>query len=147
MQHTKYATFFALFLTAALAAPAAADAPAGHFVSTTGTVADAATQLTWQKAASAATYTLTQAEMYCAALDLEGTGWRLPTIKELLTLVDETRSMPSIDPRAFPKTALDFYWTSSHVAGSATDVWAVSFRFGFDSSFDIRTQQHVRCVR
>ena len=31
-------------------------------------------------------------------------GWRLPTMEELLSIVDETQSCPTIDPIAFPDT-------------------------------------------
>jgi hypothetical protein len=50
-----------------------------------------------------------QALAHCAALSLAGGGFRLPSIAELLTLVDPTRSQPAIDPIAFPGTAGDFF--------------------------------------
>ena len=112
-----------------------------------GAVKDTATQLTWQRTEPQDVYAFDAAGKYCGELDLGGKGWRLPTIKELQTLIDETRSMPAIDGAAFPKTATDFYWTASAVAGSEGQAWAVSFRFGFDGAFEAKTKQHVRCVR
>ena len=96
------------------------------------TVLDADTSLTWQRTPPAAPYGWSGAIAYCGALQLDGRGWHLPTIKELQTLVDEARSMPAIDVRAFPKTVPEYFWSSSRVANSEHDAWAVSFRFGFD---------------
>jgi formylglycine-generating enzyme required for sulfatase activity len=132
---------------ASLQSTAAADAPSGHFVSKDGTVEDSATMLTWQQDAPSEKYTWPDALGYCAALDLQGTGWRLPTVKELQTLVDEARAMPAIDQTAFPKTARAEYWTSSRVASFPGNAWTVSFAYGFDGFFDIGTTEHVRCVR
>ena len=86
-----------LFVLAALAlmlyaAGGRADAPAGRFAKSTGIVTDTKTGLTWQQPASSATYTSDAAYTYCAGL---GTGWRVPTAKELLTLVGLT-------PPSFP---------------------------------------------
>jgi hypothetical protein len=76
--------------------PSRASAPAGRYTATAGQVTDARTGLTWQQTASSSNGG--DAAAYCAALDLNGTGWRLPTIKELLTIVDDTRAKPAIDP-------------------------------------------------
>src|SRR5262249_9568805 len=70
----------------------------------TGVVLDNKTTLTWQQTPPMSTFTLSGALSYCAGLNLGGTGWRLPTAKELLTLVDYSRSGTQttgmIDPTA-----------------------------------------------
>ena len=38
--------------------------------------------------------------------------WRLPTVRELVSLVDYTRHDPAIDP-AFEHTVSGYYWSSS----------------------------------
>lgn len=38
---------------------------------------------------------------YCASLSLDGGGWRLPTVKELPTIVDEKTVQPVIDETVF----------------------------------------------
>jgi len=68
-----------------------------------GQVTDPATGLTWQQGFSAAEMTAAAAPSYCAGLDLDGHSWRLPSIKELATLVDEDRVSPAIDVSAFPR--------------------------------------------
>ena len=40
--------------------------------------------------------------------------WRLPTVKELLTIVDRSRSLPAIDP-IFGPTQSDYYWSDDTV--------------------------------
>ncbi len=127
----------------------AAQATASHFVvaPSSTTVSDTATQLTWQRSAPSQTYDWKSATKYCAQLELDGKGWRLPTIKELHTLVDESRVMPAIDVSAFPAAVSDYYWSSSQVPGFLTETWTVGFAYGFDGFFGVDTGQHVRCVR
>lgn len=114
---------------------------------TAGTVHDPSTKLTWQQAESTKRRIWSDAGAYCAALDVDGRGWRLPTVKELQTLVDETRQQPAIDAAAFPNTSADEYWTSSPVPGFPDMAWTVSFAYGFDGFYDIKMFHHVRCVR
>jgi hypothetical protein len=121
--------------------------PVTHFAFDDGVVTDVGTRLTWQQPAPEETYAWDAAATYCETLELTGGGWRLPTIKELLTLVDEQRTNPAMDGRAFPAATVEYVWSSSRVAGEKSAAWAVGFRFGFDASLETETEQHVRCVR
>jgi Protein of unknown function (DUF1566) len=112
-----------------------------------GFVSDEDTQLMWEQPMQTSTYGLAQAGEYCKALTVDGGGWRLPSINELQSLIDEARSKPAIDDDAFPDTPVDFFWTSSPVTGFTSYGWTVSFDNGAANFFD-GTQQHaVRCVR
>jgi hypothetical protein len=124
-----------------------APAPAGRYTTTGGTVYDTKTKLTWQQAVPSTTYTWTGAKAYCAGLNLGGTGWRLPTVKELQTIVDDSRTSPSIDTAAFPSTPADYFWSSSPLAGSSSGAWGVGFGYGYTSSFVVSDTSLVRCVR
>jgi hypothetical protein len=148
--------FFRLIGTAAVIAAtwtetAQADAPAGRYTVTGGTVLDAKTKLTWQRAQSATAYPWTGAKAYCASAGtiLDGAGWRLPTIKELQTLIDYSllRTGPMIDPIAFPPPVLDYFWSSTPLAGSATAAWYVHFNLGVPVSDLATIPLYVRCVR
>ncbi|HEX6242198.1 MAG TPA: DUF1566 domain-containing protein [Polyangiales bacterium] len=151
MGHRRYPRPLLFCLGAALCAfsvrGGSADAPAGHFMVGDETVEDSATKLVWERASNATARGASDAGDYCATLDLQGAGWRLPTIKELYTLVDESRTVPAIDTEVFPETAPSFYWSSSSVAGFAEFTWAVDFGQGADGWFPDDKQNFVRCVR
>jgi hypothetical protein len=139
-----------LVLLVAFSSPrvALADAPPGRYTFlVSGTVYDTRTKLTWQGAVDASTYTWANATTYCTNLSLQGTGWRLPTRAELLTLVDPTKSNPAIDQTAFPSTPHEWFWSSSPYVGSAGSAWGVAFNFGFSNYYDTAYAYRVRCVR
>jgi hypothetical protein len=126
-------------------------------------VLDNYTGLAWQRGSSASRSSWEQARQYCAALGLGGKTWRLPSIRELSTLVDEALVAPSIDREMFPNTAYgarsnDWYWASHQAAGSAPAVWAINFDDGFtgfnagqangtDIDWNYFTEAWARCVR
>ena len=101
---SRHAVLVVLSIAAALSAwpssPAFAEAPGGRYVVEEGTVTDTRTRLTWQRSPDLTPRGWTLAAPYCSDLDLNGKGWRLPSVKELLTLVDESRWGPAIDPHA-----------------------------------------------
>ena len=104
-----------------------ADAPQGHFSmgsgANAGTVYDTKTHLTWQQTSPAAIFTWSDAKKTCATLGLAGGGWRLPTLVELLSLVDfQAPPNASLDPTAFPADEGGWtYWTASATpAGAST---------------------------
>jgi len=119
-------------------------AQANRYTVSSGTVHDNKTNLTWQQASPTTTYTLSAASTYCQGM---GTGWRLPTIKELLSIVDFT--IPSPGPTLPPVFSgpASFYWSSTAVAGSPPFMWGVNFDYatmGDHGSDDVGV---VRCVR
>ncbi|MBM9577094.1 DUF1566 domain-containing protein [Leptospira sp. 201903070] len=62
----------------------------------------------------AATADWTSALAYCNSLVLAGRVWRLPTVKELQSLVDFGRTaFPIINTSSFPDTVGGYYWTST----------------------------------
>jgi hypothetical protein len=64
----------------------------------TGTVFDRMTDLMWQRSASGTTYTNAAAVAACKASKLGGyADWRLPTVIELVSIVDYTATSPSVD--------------------------------------------------
>lgn len=135
-----------------VAGPTAADAPAGRYTfgtgAASGTVYDTKTKLTWQRAVPATQYGWTAAKSTCAGLSLNGAGWRVPTIGELLSIVDFSQPAgPYVDPTAFPGTPADVFWCSTPVAGDSTAAWSVFFDTGFAYGTTRSTPIYVRCVR
>ncbi len=111
------------------------------------TVRDVATGLTWQRAVPSGQYKFDAARAYCAGLALGGkTGWRVPTLTELLTLIDERAGAPMIDRAAFPGTPGEQFWTSTNFSGGRLEGWYVFFSRG-DALYDLVTSRYrVRCV-
>jgi Protein of unknown function (DUF1566) len=98
---------------------------------TDGAIArDVHTGLAWQRAVDRDAYAWDEAKSYCARLDVEGGEWRLPSVRELLTLVDVTRMEPAIDLSAFPDTPSEFFWSSSPSVAPAKTAWGVNFTRG-----------------
>jgi hypothetical protein len=100
---------------------------------------------------------LAEAATYCAGLTLGGlSGWRLPSLSELQSLVDNTvLSGPKINQTVFPNTigasyywtsSLDPSWTSVGQAGSSAGAWVVSFATGSSYGHDVGDWLEVQCV-
>ncbi len=58
--------------------------------------------------------------------------WRLPTIKELITIIDHDKLYPSaaVNTDYFPKLVAAPYWSSTNLAGGVNVGWAVNFNHG-----------------
>jgi len=123
-------------------------------------VQDTLTQIVWQRDGSGTragcsgsgqlTCTWAEAQAYCSGLTLGGySDWRLPTVKELSSIVDFTVASPgpTIDQTAFPSTPATWFWTSSPYAGSSGDAWYVYFNLGYSLYNDVGNGNRVRCVR
>lgn len=133
--------------------------PDQYTVVSPGEVMDRYTGLVWQQGYSPATMAWAEAEGYCATLDLNGHAWRLPSIRELATLVDEAQVAPSINRTMFPDTQYgsrsnDWYWGSHAAVGNAAAAWALNFDDGFtgfnageSGKWNYFTAAWVKCVR
>jgi hypothetical protein len=132
-----------------LASDLRANAPAGQYTAGSGTVTDNKTGLVWQQVVAATGYTFTTAPGYCAGLSLNGTGWRVPTVKELMTLVDVTQtSGAAMDSTAFPGEPANQYWTSTFLGNGTSFSWYVDFSLGGYTTYTSpTTSMYVRCVR
>jgi len=114
-----------------------------------GTATDGVTMLMWQVLTPPGNYTQAEALQYCAGLDVAGyTDWRLPSVVELVSIVDTGTYNPSINDLFFPGTpAVGFYWSSTPFAGDATNAWGVYFNNGYSDYNNASTAYSVRCVR
>jgi hypothetical protein len=115
-----------------------------------GTVTDQTTGLVWQKAGSQTAMNWQAALAWCQDQTTGGeTDWRLPSKRELESLVDDELKYPSLNP-AFTLTGAAewFYWTSTSNPGEPTDAWRVDFNIGYTSgSHKTSAVESVRCVR
>ena len=67
--------------------------------------------------------------------NLDGGGWRLPTVKELQTIVSKVETRPddfepNIDQQTFPNTFAGPYWSSDRSFYSKRYQWSVNFFTG-----------------
>ena len=107
------------------------------------------TGLQWQQIIPTEKYSWDDAVAYCDDLGYAGKrDWRLPTINELLTIVDNSQYDPVIDTVYFhnvkPST---YFWASSSISTPSYH-WYVAFATG--NSFNSTTETsklYVRCVR
>ena len=146
-----------------------------------GTVTDTKTGLMWKKCREGLSgsncgqgevkaYTWSEAiKKGKGAIFAGHSDWRLPTRKELRSLVycsngipqkeawDEGCSgkddrggdykSPTIDQKAFPNTGNTFYWSSSPYARVSNRAWGVNFSYGYVSVLNEYNSYRVRLVR
>ncbi|WP_437290887.1 DUF1566 domain-containing protein [Sorangium sp. So ce406] len=133
--------------------------PDQYAVVSAGEVMDKYTGLIWQQGYSPTTMSWADAASYCETLGLNDHAWRLPSIRELATLVDEAQVAPSINRAMFPDTQYgarsnDWYWGSHEAARNAPAAWALNFDDGFtgfnagaSGKWNYFTEAWVKCVR
>jgi hypothetical protein len=73
--------------------------------------------------------------------------WRLPNVRELESLTDDTRDSPAINPAFFPNASSSYYWQSTSYAGNPQYAWLVDFGHGYVPYTFKSDAYHVRCVR
>jgi hypothetical protein len=89
-------------------------------------------------------------EKYIAAVNSAAlcgfTNWRLPSRRELATLVNYGTSDPTIDATYFPNTLSAYYWSATTRVDYLTDAWLVNFRTGIVGSAPKASFYTVRLV-
>ena len=123
----------------------------------TGEVQDNYTGLIWQAGSSDAVMAFADAPAYCSSLALNGHTFRVPTMTELATLVDEALVGPAINRTLFPGTKSGkgvFYWSSQAYLKNMTQGWGLNFDDGFTGynsgaagDWNSFPTAWVRCVR
>ncbi len=139
--------FAAALLFAGVATHAAA--PTGRFTWTADVVTDTITGLVWQRRMPLTGLSWSSAQTYCPSLSLGGwsTGWRLPTLKELQTIVDVRSVNSAIDASAFGGAPWCF-WSSSLRTANTGYAWTVDYYHGRTQYVDVNSLNCLaRCVR
>ena len=158
--------FRLLARAAALTALTSSAWAAPFSVNVDGTATDVATGLVWDRCyvgqnlsdarcpvtATRSQVTWAEAFMLAESLNLLAykghADWRIPSIKELLSLRDLGRVVsPAIDLSAFPDAPPTQFWSSTTLASLPSSAWTVQFSFG-DTVFGPKTDAlHLRLVR
>ena len=114
-----------------------------------GTVTDNVTGLMWQQEDDNIIRTWEEAITYCENLVFPPStysDWRMPNIKELRSIIDNSQYNPAMNPIAFPGTS-STYWSSTTYEMHSEYAWNVSSSYG-EVSYDYKTDSHyVRCAR
>ena len=118
---------------------------ARYVISTNGNeVTDSVTGLIWRRCAegmkitangysgTATAYSSDQAQSWAKNEALtSGKPWRLPSLKELSSIVDSSRCNPAIDTDAFPGTPGSPFWSAPPAADEPAYAWGVNFDYGY----------------
>ncbi|OQZ04887.1 MAG: hypothetical protein B6D34_01260 [Candidatus Brocadia sp. UTAMX1] len=112
-------------------------------------VLDKETGLVWEKSPDTTRRTWTNDIYYAYDKNVGGRkGWRLPTVEELASLIDPTRSNPALPSgHPFANVQSDYYWSSTTYVGNTGVAWNVHFYAGGVYYYDKPGNYYVWCVR
>jgi hypothetical protein len=87
---------------------------------------------------------------YCQKLTLDNRDdWRLPSLKELLTIVDITKYEPAIID-GFRNVSVykeKGYWSSTFSVIDSSSAWHINFQSGDVINWSKSMKHYIRCVR
>jgi hypothetical protein len=110
--------------------------PPNHYtIGSDGEVTDNYTGLIWQQVYSTTSMDWSAAAGYCSSLGLNGNTWRVPSLNELSTLVNEAVVSPAVNRTAFPNVVscgtTTWFWAAEAYAGNSTYAWGINFCDGY----------------
>lgn len=120
------------------------------FLAGSETVTDSINGLIWQDNTDVKSIrkNFQEAKAYCETLNLEGMrGWRLPSVKELQSIIDITRAEPTIKNTFSNVDSIGYYWSSTPYAPDNTYAWSVYFYDGKTEKADKTQKGFIRCVK
>ena len=135
------------------------ESPVNYKDNGNGTITDNLTGLVWTKcvqgmsgnncsSGSPSLLEWSKARTNCEGLSLTGKNdWRIPTLKELESIVNTAAYDPSINKSFFLKTSADPYWTSTSPAEFQVDKFTVLFSDGSVYHQSTGAPAATRCVR
>ena len=113
-------------------------------------IKDPKSNLVWEDTMHVSEVKIThiKAKSYCSELKLGAfEDWRLPTLNELLSIVDYKRYKPALLKEFSYANKDTLYWSSTPYAKTSDEFWGVSFKDGATSNASETYDRYVRCVR
>lgn len=108
-------------------------------------VEDSAHNLYWTKAASAEALKWKKSIEYCQNLNYDGnTGWRLPSINELASILNYSIAQPA---SKFPSLPSDAFWSSTSYNESPDYAWRINSSSGIIETGKKTKTASVICVK
>ncbi len=112
-------------------------------------VLDRETGLVWEKSINTSTFTFFNAAAHCNTKTVGGRrGWRVPSIWELGTLVDDSSSSPVL-PTGHPfvnvPSGNPIFWTN--VPHGSDGTWALNLDSGWMGYYNWNSSGYIWCVR
>jgi hypothetical protein len=84
---------------------------------------------------------------------LNRAGWRLPNVKELYSITEQSCEDPAINENYFPLTynpplsTLLYFWSSTEYASAGAGIWFINFNRATIITTGATSLRHVRLVR
>lgn len=115
-----------------------------YIIHTNGTVTNTRTGLMWKQAIEGKHNWHDAIKKFGDNVSFAGyNDWRIPTIDELITLLDSIHQN-NIDPTAFPNTEATSFWSKSPLIKNNNFLWCINFKYcskvwySKDNSFQVR---------
>ena len=113
-----------------------------------GTTKDELTGLIWQQIPFPDSITWEQALYSADTLNFAGhSDWRVPNIKELQSINDESRINPSVNQTFFSGVTVEHFWSSTSLPNQPTKAWYLDMHFGITTYSAKTGRLNLLCVR
>lgn len=94
------------------------------------------------------TYNWENAITICESLNYAGyTDWRVPNIRELVSIADYSRQSPAINTTYFLNAQNGYHWSSTTYVPATANTWGVAFSDGVMTTAAKTGVGYLRCVR